>query len=149
MGRKTVLVIFIAVLAFGPECANGDSLPSVMLPSGIMVAIETPSAAIPAAYSSFVGKWGGFWNGTLPSNLIVESVTESGEARVVYAWGTDKYVRSPGGARLMATISGGVLSWGPTANGIMFRFKLRSDGKLDGERSDKGQPGGVVTMSKM
>ena len=65
--------------------ALGKSLPNVALPSGIAVNIQPPGNDLLQALAAFIGKWGGYRGNTLASNLYVESVTELGQARVVYA----------------------------------------------------------------
>jgi hypothetical protein len=99
--------------------------------------------------AGFVGKWGGYWGLTLPSYLYVETINESGAASVVYAWGTNQSVNTPGAVKVRAKVENGVLSWGDPVNGIGFEFKLQPDGKLHGERYNKTALQGVVTISKM
>jgi hypothetical protein len=119
------------------------------LPADITIDIQSPSPDVPSQYAAFVGKWGGYWGGELASNVFVESVTPSGSARGVYAWGKSKLVNTPGTINFRARIEGDVLSWGDVTGGIGFEFKVTPDGKLKGERYNHGAQQGSVVMSKM
>lgn len=123
--------------------------PTVKLPADIEPNIRQPGPEIPKEFAAFVGKWGGHWGGSLASNLYVESVSRTGDARGVYVWGTSKSVRTPGATKFRARIEDNVLSWGDSAKGIGFEFKIRSDGKITGERYNRGSAEGIVVMSKM
>jgi len=92
---------------------------------------------------------GGYWGGELESNVYVVSVTSSGGARGVYAWGISNLVKVPGAVNFRARIEGGILSWGDVTGGIGFEFKVTPDGKLKGERYNHGAQQGAVVMSKM
>lgn len=97
-----------------------------------------PSNTVPAQHAAFSGAWAGVWDGFLPSRLIVESV-DLESARVVYAWGDDKFNRFKGGwVRLKVRISAdNVLTWGTAP---VFRFRLGKDGKtVAGEREERGE----------
>lgn len=125
-----------------------QSPPNVKLPSNITVEIQKPAADVPAGYAAFSGKWGGHWGGPLPSNLIVESVTTSGEARGVYAWSDHPTGAFKAGAfKFRAKIEDGILTW--SQNVYKFEFKVLPDGKLQGERYNIGRRDAAVTMVKM
>ena len=123
--------------------------PTLTLPADITIEIQPPPPEVPSQYAAFVGKWGGYWGGELASNVYVESVTLSGGARGVYAWGKSKLINTPGTINFRARIEGGVLSWGDVTGGIGFEFKVTPDGKLKGERYNHGAQQGSVVMSKM
>jgi hypothetical protein len=129
--------------------STGQSGLDLALPPGMTASIEPLNSSTPPAYARFIGKWGGNWESGLPSNLIVESVTASGEARGIYAWGTSPVVPASGAIKFRAKIQGEKLSWGDPVNGIGFEFTMQSDGKLRGERYDHGGQAGRVTMTKM
>lgn len=134
----------------GPTSSTpASALPDLPLPSSIASAeIQWPPANIRPEYAAFVGKWGGHWGYTLPSNLIVESVTSSGAARGVYLWGDGPNFRG-GGSRFRARIENGTLSWGNATGGIGFEFRLAPDGTLVGERYNRGNQEGWVAMARM
>lgn len=147
--RIICAAIIAATLSSVSLDASSESAPNVSPPSNIAVSMEPPGSNVPPGLAAFAGKWGGYWDGTLPSNLIVESVDETGQVHVVYVWGTDSRVPNPGAAKIRAKIVNGKLSWGDPTNGVGFEFKLRPDGKLDGERYNHGSQQGAVTMTKM
>ena len=105
---------------------------------------------MPSQYAVFlVGKWSGYWGGELASNVYVVSVTPSGGARGVYAWGISNLIKTPGAINFRARIEGDILSWGDIMGGVGFEFKMTHDGKLKGERYNHGGQQGAVVMSKM
>jgi hypothetical protein len=131
------------------DSAANEMLPTLALPPDITIDIQQPSPDVPFQYAVFVGKWGGYWGGELASNIYVESVTPSGGARGVYAWGVSDLVKTPGAINFRARIEGDILSWGDVTGGIGFEFKVVPDGKLKGERYNHGAQQGAVVMSKM
>jgi len=132
-----------------PDSASTEMLPTLALPSDMTIDIEPPAPDVPSQYAVFVGKWGGHWGGELASNVYVVSVTPSGRARGVYAWGISNLVKTPGAINFRARIEGDILSWGDVMEGIGFEFKVTPDGKLKGERYDHGAQRGAIVMSKM
>jgi Glyoxalase superfamily protein len=132
-----------------PDSASNEMLSTLALPADITIDIQPPSPDVPPQYAVFVGKWGGYWGGELASNLYVVSVTPSGGARGVYAWGISNLVKTPGAINFRARIEGDILSWGDVMEGVGFEFKVTPDGKLKGERYDHGAQRGAVVMSKM
>src|SRR5436305_2074807 len=54
---------------------------NIPLPANITIDMKKPEQGVPPEFAAFAGKWGGLWNGQLPSNVIVESVSKTGEAR--------------------------------------------------------------------
>src|ERR1700681_4279758 len=91
---------------------SSETLPTLALPPNITIDIQPPSLEVPSGYAAFVGKWGGVWGGELASNVYVVSVTASGDARGVYAWGTSNLVMAPDAINFRARIEGDILSWG-------------------------------------
>jgi hypothetical protein len=132
-----------------PDSASNEMLPTLALPSDITIDIKPPSSDVPSQYAVFIGKWSGYWGGELASNVYVVSVTPSGSARGVYAWGISNLVKTPGAINFRARIEGDILSWGDVTGGIGFEFKVTPDGKLKGERYNHGTQQGAVVMSKM
>ncbi len=128
---------------------DSASLPTVALPPDTTIDIQPPSPEVPSQYAVFVGKWAGYWGGELASNVYVVSVTPSGDARGVYTWGISNLVKTPGAINFRARIEGDVLSWGDVAEGVGFEFKVTPDGKLKGERYNRGAQQGAVVMSRM
>ncbi len=131
------------------DSALNEMLPTLALPPDITIDILPPSPDVPPQYAVFVGKWGGYWGGELASNVYVASVTPSGGARGVYAWGISDFVKAPGAINFRARIEGEILSWGDVTGGIGFEFKLTPDGKLKGERYNHGTQQGAIVMRKM
>jgi hypothetical protein len=132
-----------------PDSTSNEMLPTLALASDITIDIKPPSPDVPSQYAAFVGKWGGYWGGELASNVYVVSVTSSGGARGVYAWGISNLVKFPGAINFRARIEDDTLSWGDVTEGIGFEFKVTPDGKLKGERYNHGAQQGAVVMSKM
>jgi hypothetical protein len=132
-----------------PDAASTEALPTLALPPEITIDIQPPSPEVPSQYAVFVGKWGGHWGGELASNVYVTSVTATGDARGVYAWGRSNFVETPGAVNFRGRIKGDLLCWGNAADGVGFEFKVTSDGKLQGERYNHGTQQGAVFMSKM
>jgi hypothetical protein len=131
------------------DSPSNDMLPTLPLASDMTIDIKPPSPDVPSQYAAFVGKWGGYWGGELASNVYVVSVTPSGGARGVYAWGISDLIKTPGAINFRARIQGDILSWGDVMEGIGFEFKVTPDGKLKGERYNHGGQQGAVVMGKM
>lgn len=140
--RRLLLISGLACLR--PFASFGQALPNLATAT-----IEPPRIGIPPIYAQFVAKWGGYWGGTLASNLIVESMTEAGEWQAVYAWGTNQFVPTPGTRNLIGQITEGKLTWGDPLHGIGFAFSVLSDGRLQGYRWDHGVETGSVIMTRM
>ena len=135
--------------ASAADPASTEMLPTVALPSDMTTDVQPPSPDVPSQYAAFVGKWGGYWGGELASNVYVVGVTAAGDARGVYAWGISNFVMAPGAINFRGRIEGDVLSWGDATGGIGFEFKVTPDGKLKGERFNRGAQQGAVVMSRM
>lgn len=129
------------------EYARRPAMPFVMpdlpLPAG--TAIQPHDPGLPPELRAFVGKWGGTWDGILPSLVVVERVDAFGGARGVYIWGDTPDIRA-GSSRFRGQVADGVLSWEGNSK---FTFTLAPDGSaLYGERTFRGRPGGSVEMRK-
>lgn len=105
--------------------------------------VTAPGSDVPATLAVFSGRWGGTWDGVLPSLVIVESVAADGSIRGVYAWGSYGSV-TPGSTRFRTTVNGSTFAWGSDSK---FEFTMK-DGKLHGERIRSGNVNTVV-MAKV
>ncbi len=132
LGKGWAFAGALATLLFGGEAlAQQDAV----VPSWVRSVIERPSPDTPPQMAAFVGQWTGEWYGwRIPARLIVEAVTPSGDARVVYAWGTSiySYLAPAGVRRYIAKIEGNTLRWGNT---VRFAFTMSPDGTLSGART--------------
>ncbi len=138
------IVAVITVICLGVP-ANSQNMANLPLPSDIN--IQELQADVPKEYAVFHGKWSGFWNNSLPSNLVVEQVSPEGRARGVYQWGASSNFPA-GSMKFRGRITNGMLAWGNTEKGTGFEFKMTPDGNLLGERYVQGSQGGAVTMIK-
>lgn len=149
LNRESVfLALGLASSVLIAGCADTSVAPNVPLSSGMTPALSAPAANVPASLAAFAGKWGGYWDGALPSNLIVESVNAQGDASGIYSWGTGAGVSTPGATRFRARIENGVLQWGG-GGAPRFEFRISPDGRLLGNRFVSVTPAGQVTMVKM
>ncbi len=124
--------------ASAPSASTFNSVP---LPANTDIAAPGPD--VPANLAAFSGKWGGIWDGVLPSLVVIESVSATGDVRGVYAWGAYG-TTTPGSTRFRTKINGNAFTWG---GGTKFDFVMK-DGKLHGERTVSGSLNTVV-MSKV
>jgi len=96
--------------------------------------VTPPAAGTPTNAQAFSGVWTGQWQGgggtPLCTVLIVQSVNADGSANVLYVWGKNEFVRTPGNQQVNAKISGDTLSW---EGSISFSFR-RSGSSLDATR---------------
>lgn len=146
-------MVVLACLCLGSVKTAAQTAPILPLPSDITLQMREPGPDIAPDRAAFVGKWGGsLIIGTAVKrraiNVIVESVTEAGDASVVFIW--DKFNDQPaGGRKLRGKIADGQLSWGNCTTGLCYQFKQTDEGKLAGERYDHGKKIAVVTMVRM
>jgi hypothetical protein len=116
MSRIAIFCFFVVAWMGAPMTAGADKLvDDVPIPEDVRV--EVPLDA-PEALSRFSGAWVGSWGGWLHHILIVENISASGEARVVYAVGDN----SAAGVKAQwrrheATVSGNMLAIDDTFNG--------------------------------
>jgi len=131
----------------GPSTVSQAEPGTVPLPDTIQLNMAPANPSLPSELAAFVGKWGGKWNGTLASNLYVESIEQDGAVKGVYVWDTAPNFRPTRGAsRFKGTIAKGILSWGTATK---FEFLVRPDGKLQGSRSYDGFAGNTIIMTRM
>lgn len=148
MRRKTgvlkLALVAAIVLPVIVACQAGGGIPALKLPPG--TAVVAPDQGVPADLAAFSGTWGGYWNGSLASLLVVEHVDAEGYIDGVYAWGDSaEYQLSAGSTKFRTKIVGGQFGWGRK---IVLKFRHTADGKLLGERYVSGSPAGDVTMTK-
>lgn len=106
-----------------------------LLVVGVLLAVatcQTPQVV-------FLGKHGGNWACpgwacTSPVNLIVEGVVRSGWAWGIYLWGANA-----NGVRFKGKFEDGTLVIPDPEKAVGFKFTMRPDGKLYGERIDRGR----------
>jgi dienelactone hydrolase len=128
MFRGLVAFIVVAFMATSQAVGADDLVvDGVPLPSDATVAAVTPSAT--AVQQQWSGVWVGAWGGVTRHILVVESLSENGEARVVYALGDN---RSAGvqrkWLRLEAVASGSTLK--VAGAGFSVTYELAEDGGL-------------------
>jgi len=124
MSRIGIFCFFIVASIVPSLAAATDKLvDDVPIPADVRIEVA-PDA--PQDLSRFSGAWVGSWRGLLHHILIVENISASGEARVVYAIGSDAAAGVKGQWRqLQATVSADTLtitapSAFPTAPGDTF-----------------------------
>jgi hypothetical protein len=147
--KRSAYVGSILLLGFGLREAMAQAIPDLPLPNNMTVSMQVPGPDVPPAFAKLAGKWGGYWGGSLASNVIIESVAATGDFRGVYAWGTNEVVPKPGAVRVIGKIAEGKFGWGDPYKGIGFVFTVLPDGTIQGERWDHGVQAGAVVMSKM
>jgi hypothetical protein len=153
---RWVGVLFLSALAaigtqwaWAQQRGSDKPVPNLPLPAGVVPEIEQPERDVQTEYSAFFGKWGGYWGDKNPSNLIVESVTYLGDVRAIYLFALAKEEKSPKIWKVRARIEKNTLSWGDPQRGIGFEFRITADGKLKGERFERGFQAGGIVMVKM
>lgn len=101
-----VLLCVSPTLALGKPLIQPPRCTSPLPKSG--AAITLPGADVPVAFSRFLGRWNGMWNGRLCNTLVVLSVDSDGRASVVYSWGMYWRwgVKKPGFVVVSAAIEG-------------------------------------------
>ena len=128
LGIAVFFLLAITTAAF----ADGPPLPADMT-------IAAP-AGVPADMARFSGKWSGDkWDGKLDTILVVEQISPSGEAKVIYAWGDyAPWQVARGWARYDAKIGNSELRFGiPSQNDSSktyanVTYMLNGDGTLAG-----------------
>jgi dienelactone hydrolase len=143
MFRKLQPLVFFAFLMLSQPVNAADLLvDGVPLPSDAAVAAGTPGSAV----QQWSGVWVGAWGGSLKHILLVESVSEDGAARVVYAIGENPYVGiQPRWLRLEGTASGRTLK--VMSKGFSATYEMAEDGSLKA-RFERGDTVSVATMAK-
>jgi len=88
MFRRLGPILLLALLTLSRPAAADFVVDGVPLPSDASVAAATPGGA----FEPWKQAWVGLWGGSLKHILIVESVSNDGAARVVYAVGDNPYL---------------------------------------------------------
>jgi dienelactone hydrolase len=124
-----------------PVRADDFFVDGVPLPSDAAVA-EVPSGM--AVQQQWSGVWVGAWDGTLKHILLVESVSEDGKAKIVYANGENPFANmQPNWRRFEASVSGSTL----TVTGV--RFSASYDMAPDGSLKALFKLGNIVSRATM
>ena len=101
---------------------------------GLIDDVPLPDAAVPAStrdvpapYSQFAGAWAGRWGNMLDHILIVEAISKSGEAQVIYATGDQpEWKMNHSWERRTARIAGSHMA----VQGISATYDVMPDGRL-------------------
>ena len=142
MFRKLQPFVLLAFLTLSQAASAGELVvDGVPLPSDATVA-TTPGSA----FQQWSGVWVGVWGGSLKHILLVESVSEDGAARVVYAIGDNPRAgRQRRWLRLQGIASGRTLK--VTGEGFFATYEMTDDGGLKA-RFERGESVNSATMSK-
>jgi dienelactone hydrolase len=132
---------FALVTLSAPVRADDLLVDGVPLPSDA-TAPEASSGS--AAQQQWGGAWVGAWDGTLKHILLVESVSEDGTAKVVYAIGESPFAGiQPSWRRLEASVSGSTLKVAGA------RFSASYDMAADGSLKALFKLGNIVSRATM
>jgi dienelactone hydrolase len=125
MFRRLGPILLLALLTLQPAAAADLVVDGVPLPSDASVAAATPGGA----FEPWKQAWVGLWGGSLKHVLIVESVSDDGTARVVYAVGDNPYIGiKQRWLRLEGTVSGRTLK--VTGTSFSATYDMTGDGGL-------------------
>jgi dienelactone hydrolase len=124
MFRKLRPLMVLALLTLSRPVGAADLLvDGVPLPSDATIAAATP------ALTQWSGVWVGMWGSSLKHILLIESVSEEGAARVIYAVGDNPYAGiKPRWFRFQGIVSGRTLKL--TGNGFTATYEMIGDGGL-------------------
>jgi dienelactone hydrolase len=141
MRKLLVFAALALVMLASPVRADDLLVDGVPLPSDATVA-EASSGS--AAQQQWSGAWVGAWDGTLKHILFVESVSEDGRTKVVYANGENPFANiQPNWRRFEASVSGSTL----TVTGV--RFSATYDMAADGSLKALFKLGNIVSRATM
>jgi hypothetical protein len=108
MSRIGLFFFFVASIGASFAAATDKLVDDVPIPADVRIEVARDA---PEGLSRFSGAWVGSWRGLLHHILIVENISASGEARVVYAIGSDAFAGVTGQwRRLQATVSTDMLT---------------------------------------
>ena len=115
MSRIGIFCFFIVASIGASLAAVPDRLvDDVPIPADVRIEVARDA---PEGLNRFSGAWVGSWRGLLHHILIVENISASGEAQVVYAIGSDAAAGVKGQwRRLQATVSTDILTIDDTFN---------------------------------
>ena len=119
---------------------QSDGPARLSLPSGFVLDIQKPDAAVSAGNAAFAGWWSGNWDFGQLINIIVERVNPDGNVSGVYAWASGTDVRT---SRFRTKIANGRMEWGGPTNRLTLAFGL--DGKLHATQTWGGGQESVMT----
>lgn len=129
--RRTLkaLAVFSALSASAASPASASDVP---LPDKIEY-VE-PAADVPDNFRKFVGRWEGRWGTELDHVFIVTSVSASGAAEAIYAYGdAPKWQVQKDWHRVKGMVAGNKLELPRFPNSAEVNYTLQSDGSLKGE----------------
>jgi dienelactone hydrolase len=143
MLRKLQPFVLLAFLTLSQGAGAADLLiDGVPFPSDAAVAATAPGSA----FQQWSGVWVGAWGGSLKHILLVESVSEEGAARVLYAIGDSPYAGiQPRWLRLEGVASGRTLK--VTSKGFTATYEMAADGSLKA-RYEGGAIASSATLAK-
>jgi dienelactone hydrolase len=143
MFRKLQPFVLLAFLTLSQAAGAADLVvDGVPLPSDASVAATTPGSA----FQQWSGVWVGVWGSSPKHILLVESVSEDGTARVVYAISDNPYAGiQPRWLRLAGMVSGRTLK--VTGQGFTVTYEMADDGSLKA-RFERGGNASSATMAR-
>jgi hypothetical protein len=123
------MAVYAGLLLPAAELAAASDVP---LPD--QIEIVEPAAEVPDNVRKFLGRWEGKWGTELNHIFIVTSVSASGAAEAIYAYGdAPKWNVERDWHRVRGTISGNKLDLPRFPNSAEVSYTLQSDGTLKGE----------------
>jgi hypothetical protein len=141
MSKLLLFAILALVMLSSPVRADDFFVDGVPLPSDAAVAEVLSGSAVQQQWS---GVWVGAWDGTLKHILLVESVSEDGKAKIVYANGENPFANmQPNWRRFEAAVLGSTL----TVTGV--RFSASYDMAPDGSLKALFKLGNIVSRATM
>jgi hypothetical protein len=143
MFRKLQPLVLLAFLTLSEAGGAADLVvDGVPLPSDASVAATTPGSA----FQQWSGVWVGMWGSSPKHILLVESISEDGTARVVYAIGDSPYAGiQPRWLRFEGIVSGRTLK--VTGQGFSSTYEMADDGSLKA-RFERGANASSATMTR-
>lgn len=147
MKARPILSAFVISfwLAGCAATTSGGTPSNVPLPTDLKV--SAPPDSVPPEVRAFSGKWVGTWDAGLAHVLVVEDIPSADRVTVVYAFGSNQFVRTPGFTRVRGTIASGKLNF-KLSNGAVVTYVLTPSDDLKAEYE---RPGEIVraTMKRV
>ena len=119
----SALILFVSATSVADDAPLPDDLKVV-----------TPGSDVQENYRRWSGAWRGTWGSELDHILVVEQVTASGDASVVYAWGDSSSWRiERGWIRAKGKISGNELELDRFRNSAEVEYTLEGPNSISGD----------------